>query len=303
MMTSLVRIIQSGVQIFRRNAALFAATIAIMSMMLVVLGGLYVFRFFTARAVEVIQDRIALNIYFDSTVDESGILRARDLLAQLPEVERVDYVSREEAIARFRERHKNNAALVQALEEIGSNPFQAMLRVKAEDAQQYAAIASFIEKAPFRNQIAKFGPPVDNQLVIERLNRMIAAIRNVGVALSVALAAIAVLVFFNTMRIAIYTFREEIAIMKLVGASNNFVRGPFAVAGLLAGAIAAMVSFVLFIVAMQASSAKIEALIPGIGITGFLAANWWQVFAIQLAFGMGLGMFTSFLAINKHLKV
>lgn len=302
MLTSFIRIVKSGAQIFRRNAALFAATIAIMSMMLFVFGGLLVFRFLTARAVAEIQNRIAMSVYFDATVGESGILRARDLLTQLPEVERVEYVSREDALARFRERHKTNAALMQALEEIGSNPLQASLNIKARDSRQYASIASFIEKAPFRNQIAKVNY-VENQLVIERLNKVIAAIRNGGVVLSIALAAIAVLVFFNTMRIAIYTFREEIAIMKLVGASNNFVRGPFAVAGILAGALAAFASFAVFFVIMQASSSKIETLIPGIGINEFLAASSWLVFGMQLALGVGLGMFASSLAINKHLNV
>lgn len=302
MLTSFRRIVTSGVQIFRRNAALFAATIAILSMMLLVFGGLLVFRFFTVRAVAEIQNRIAMSIYFDATVDESGILRARDLLTQLPEVERVEYVSREDALVRFRERHQGNAALVQALEEIGSNPLQASLNIKANDSRQYAAIASFIEKAPFRDQIAKVNY-IENQRVIERLNRMIAAIRNGGVALSLALAAIAVLVFFNTMRIAIYTFREEIAIMKLVGASNNFVRGPFAVAGMLAGALAALASFAVFLILMNAAAPRAELLIPGIGMGDFLTASSWLVFAVQLALGIGLGLFASFLAINTHLKV
>ncbi len=302
MFITLLRIVKSGLQIFGRNFPLFGATIAVMSLMLLVFAGLFTIRFFASRAISEIQNRIAMSIYFDATVDEGGILRARDLLSQLPEVERVEYVSREEALNKFRERHKTNPALIQALEEIGSNPLQASLNIKARDSQQYASIASFIEKAPFRNQIAKVNY-VENQLVIERLNKVIVAIRNGGLLLSVILALIAVLVFFNTMRIAIYTFREEIAIMKLVGASNNFVRGPFMIAGILAGATASIVSFLIFFVSIHAIFPRIEQLIPGLGIKAFFLSSIWLLLGMQIVLGIGLGMFASFLAINKHLQV
>jgi cell division transport system permease protein len=298
----IAKFIRSGFQIFRRNLPLFGATIAVMAMMLLVFAGLFTFRFFALKVLAAIQERIAISVYFDATVDESGILRARDLLTQLPEVERVDYVSREEALARFKERHKTNAALLQAIEEIGSNPLQASLNIKAKDSTQYASIASFLENAPFRNQIAKVNF-VENQLVIERLNRIIAAGRNVGMALSLMLAAIAILVFSNTMRIAIYTFREEIAVMKLVGASNNFVRGPFAVAGILAGTLAALISSLLFVALMSAAAPKLEALVPGAGIGDFLASSAVLISGLQFVVGVALGMFSTTLATNKYLNV
>jgi cell division transport system permease protein len=302
MLTSLSRIIKSGFQIFRRNLTLFGAAVVVMAMMLFVFAGLFTLRFFAVRASDEIQERIAMSVYFDATVDESGILRARDLLAQLPEVERVEYVSREEMLARFRERHRENAALMQALEEIGSNPLQASLNIKANDPLQYASIASFLENAPFRNQISRVNF-VEKQLVIERLNRITTAAGNIGLALSIILAGIAVLVFFNTMRIAIYTFREEIAIMKLVGASNNFVRGPFGVAGIIAGGFAALVSFALFAVIMNAAAPRMEILVPGAGITEFFISSSLLIFGMQLALGVGFGMLSSYLATNKYLNV
>lgn len=302
MFTYFSRIIKSGFQIFRRNLTLFGATIAVLSMMLFVFAGLFTFRFFGERAVAEIQERIAMNVYFDATVDEGGIMRARDLLSQLPEVERVEYVSRDEALMRFRERHMANPALIQALAEIGSNPLQASLRIQARDSTQYAAIVSFLENAPFRNQIARVNF-MENQLIIERLNRILTAAQNLGVGLSILLAGIAILVFFNTMRIAIYTFREEITVMKLVGASNNFVRGPFSVAGIIAGALAALVSFAIFILLMNATAPRLEALIPGVGIGEFLASAGALILGMQLLLGAGMGMFASALAANKYLRV
>lgn len=243
-----------------------------------------------------------MSIYFDATVDESGILRARDLISQLPEVERVDYVSREEALNRFRDRHKANAAIIQALEEIGSNPLQASLNIKARDSEQYAAIASFIEKAPFRNQIAKVNYQ-ENQLVIERLNKIVIGIRNGGLILTFVLATIAFLVSFNSIRLAIYAFREEISIMKLVGASNWFARGPFMIAGLLAGLLAAITAFAIFWAVAGTGAPRIEAFVPGINFAEFLAQSAWLIFGVQAAAGIAIGMFASMIALNKYVKV
>lgn len=302
MFVALTRIIKSGFQIFHRNLALFAVTIVVMAMMLFVFAGLFTFRFLAERAVTEAQERIALSVFFDATADESEILRARDLLAQLPEVERVEFVSREEALARFRERHVGNVALMRALEEVGVNPLQASLNIRAREVAQYASIATFLDTAPFRNQVTRV-TFAENQHVIERLNRLIVAARNIGLALSVVLMSIAVLVFFSTMRIAIYTFREEIAIMKLVGASNHFTRGPFAVAGIIAGAIAALVSFALFVLLLNITAPRLEVLLPGVGMAEFFSNTWLFVLATQLALGVILGMVTSSFATNKYLKV
>lgn len=301
MLTAAKRIITSGVQIFRRNLGLFTAAIAVMAMMIFIFAGLFTFRFLADRAVTEIQNRIAMSIYFDATVDESGILRARDLLTQLPEVAGVEYVSREAALEKFRTRHSSNSALVQAIEEIGSNPLQASLNIRAKDSRQYAAIATFIDKAPFRNQIAKVNY-IENQLVIERLNRMIAGIRGGGLAVALALALIAALVTFNTMRIAIYSFREEISIMKLVGASHSFVRLPLMVSGILAGLAAGLASSAVVFVMLKASAPKIEALVPGIGVNAYLAKNAFVLLGIQLLLGVGLGMVSSIFAANKYLE-
>jgi cell division transport system permease protein len=302
MFTLFKRIIKSGFQIFYRNISLFGATIGVLSLMLFVLGGLFVFRVLTIYAISEIQNRIAMSIYFDTTVDEAGILKAKELLSQLPEVEKVEYISKEEAIERFKERHKNNVVLMKALEELGSNPLQASLAIKARDSSQYAAIFSFIDNAPFRNQIAKVNY-LENQLVIERLNKVITVIRNGGMALSILLALISILVFFNTIRIAIYNFKDEIAVMKLVGASNNFVRGPFVVVGVLAGIIAGVISFLIFFVLMNIGASKMEAFISGLGISQIISKYYMIIALIQIGFGIGLGMLTSFLAINKYLNV
>jgi len=302
MLTAISRVFNSGFQTFHRNAWLSIATIGIMALMIFVFAQLFVFRYLTRQAIALIEQKIDMSVYFDASVDESGILRARDLISQLPEVANVQYVSRDEALANFRNRHKNNSVLIQALDELNSNPLQASLNIKAKNSEEYPKIVSFIENAPFRNQIAKVNY-TENQSVIERLNRLVRGVRNLGVILSLVLAAIAILVSFNTIRMAIYSFREEISIMKLVGSSNWFIRGPFMIAGVLNGLIAAGVSFAVFWLVMRSVSPMVDNFIPGAQFSEFLSNNILSLAVLQAGAGIILGAFSSAIAINKYLNV
>lgn len=302
MLTSLSRILRSGVQTFSRNVWLSAATIGIMAMTLFVLSSLILFSFLTRQMVSLIHEKIDVSLYFDPSIDEAEILRARDILRQLPEVQSVDYISRDEALTRFRERHKANEVILQALEELGSNPLQPALAVKARDSNQYAAIITFIEQSPFKDLIAKVNF-TENQLVIERLTRLINAVKRGWVALSVILAAMAGLISFNTIRMAIYSFREEISIMKLVGASNWFARGPFVVMGILVSIVASVFTLIILWPTVAVVSPKIAAFAPGTNLYGFFKGNLLGIFALQTLAGIFLGIVSSIIAINKYLKV
>lgn len=302
MLTSIVRVFNSGLQIFKRNGSLSVATVFIMAITLFMFSGLYSLTFLTRQIVANIKEQIDVSVYFTNQVNEADILKVRDLLTQLPEVARVDYVSRDDALARFRQRHANNEVLIQALEELGSNPFQPSLNVKAKDTDEYAAIATFIERAPFKDQIDKINF-AENKTVIERLNRLVAGIQRTGLAAALVLAILAVLVTFNTIRVAIYSFREEIGIMKLVGASNWFARGPFLVVGMLASAIASAAALAIFWPLAAVASPRIAAFVPGTDLYGFVKSHLFAIAALQTLIGMGLGAISSWVAMNKYLKV
>jgi len=302
MFTSIARVFGSGLQIFKRNGSLSVATVFILAITLFMFSGLYALTFLTRQIVANIKEQIDVSVYFANQVDEADILKVRDLLTQLPEVERVDYVSRDDALARFRQRHSGNEVLIQALEELGSNPFQPSLNVKAKDTDQYAAIATFIEKAPFKDKIDKINF-TENKVVIERLNRLVAGIQRAGLAVALVLAILAVLVTFNTIRVAIYSFREEIGIMKLVGASNWFARGPFLVVGILASLVASAAALAIFWPLAAVVSPRIAAFVPGTDLYGFVKSHFFTIASLQILVGMGLGLLSSWVAMNKYLKV
>jgi cell division transport system permease protein len=176
------------------------------------------------------------------------------------------------------------------------------LAIKAKNSAQYASIIAFVDQAPFKENIAKVNF-AENQVVIEKLNRLIGGIERAGIALIVVLAVMAGLISFNTIRMAIYSFREEIGIMKLVGASNWFARGPFLVMGILVSLIASVATLIVLWPAILLLSPKIAAFVPGTNLYGFFSGNILQIFLLQTFAGVALGVVSSFIAINKYLKV
>jgi cell division transport system permease protein len=142
-----------------------------------------------------------------------------------------------------------------------------------------------------------------NQLVIDRLTKIVNTLRNGGLILAIILAAVAFLVAFNTIRLAIYSNRESVEIMRLVGASNSLIRGPYIVEGVIHGLIAAIITMIIFIPLVQVLSPYIQVLVPEFSITSYFWHNFLPLLGIQCLIGILLGIFSSFIAIRKYLKV
>jgi cell division transport system permease protein len=298
---SLKRIFKAGWQNFTRNLWLSAATIGIMTVTLFVFSNLVLFDFFTDEVVKIIRDKIDLSIYFNTNIDESEIFKVRDVLKQLPEVERVDYVSREKALETFTEKHRSNEVVRRALEELGINPLQASLNIKVKQNQSYETVVAFVEGAPFKDSISKINF-TENKLVIERLNKLVSGIQRFGLGIILVFSALAVLIAFNSVRMAIYSFREEINIMRLVGASHWFIRGPFLVMGLVISLAASLAVFFIIWLAILGFGPKVSAFIPDIDVRAFFSHNFLKIFFLQTFTGIIIVFFSIYLAFNKYLK-
>lgn len=298
---TLQRVIRSGFLNFRRNAWLSVATTLVMALVLFVLGNLVFLGAFADTALRSLESKIDITVYFTPTAEESQIIAVKRDVEQLPDVRAVEYVSRDAALARFRERHKENALIASALEELGGNPLQASINITAIDPGHYAAISDFLagEKYPIVEKINYF----ENQAVIERLSRVMGTVRGSGATLTIILAFIAVLVAFNTIRLAIYTMREEIGIMRLVGASAWFIRGPFLVSGILYGVAAAAAVTLVFFPLAWAVSPRLAFLVPEFNLFAYFLANLVQFFLIMLGAGTALGVASSLIAVRRYLTV
>lgn len=302
MITTLFRIIKYGFQSFWRNGLLSVATIVVLVLTLIVFEGLVLSSIITNSAIVSLQDKIDISAYFKSSAPEDEILKIERSLRSLAEVRDVQYVSREKALEIFKDRHKDDLAITKALEELEINPLSAALNVKAKDPKEYSLIASYLENEQFKPVIDKVTFS-QNQLAIERLVRIADTARAGGIAVNIALAIIAIIVTFNTIRLAIYSNRDEIGIMRLVGASNAYIRGPYVVEGVLYGTIAAVSVFAIVTPIIHTSAHYVGVFIPGLDIILYFYNNFISLFGYTLLLSIALGIFSSSIAITRYLRV
>lgn len=300
--TNIFRVIKTGFQNFLRNSWLAAATISIIALTLVVITSLVLLNVVTQSVVTNLQNKVDVSAYFHSQAPEDDILKVRQELVKLSEVKSADYVSKEEALQRFKEKHKDNSTLMQSLEELAENPLQASLNIKAQSTAQYSSIVSFLEQSKYGSLIDKVNY-YQNKEVIDRVSNLARNIGRGGLAISLILALMAVFVTFNTIRLTMYNWKDEISVMKLVGASNWYVRGPFLVEGMIYGVLAAMITLLLIYPSLYLVSPKITSFLPEVDILYFFELNIGQILILLIGVGVALGSLSSAIAIRRYLRV
>lgn len=296
------RIIKSAWLSFRRNGLLSTAAVAIMSLTLFVIGGLLLLSVVANTILAELENKIDISVYFVPGSSEEAILKIKGDVAASPNVKSVNYVSQEEALLAFKDRHKDDPVIAASLTEFdGGNPFGATLNIKARSPAELASVAEFLagRKYGIVDKINYF----ENETVIERLSSVVAGVRSVGLLLVLVLSFVAVLVAFNTVRLAIYTARDEIQIMKAVGASNWFVRGPFIVTGVIHGALSAFATSFALLPVVWAASPKVSFFMPKIDLFGYFISNFFEFLLIMTAIGVSLGVFSSVIAVRKYLSI
>lgn len=301
-MVTLSRIIKYGWQAFLRNGWLSLSTVSIMVLAALVFEGLILFNVMGRTALTSIQEKIDISVYFKSTVDEDTILNMKRSLEGLTEVKSVEYISREQALEKFRARHEGEETIIQTLAELDENPLLASLNIKAKDPREYGAIASYLENANLADTVEKV-TYAQNQVVIDRLVGLIDTMKKGGITLTVFLAFLAVTVTFNTIRLAIFSNREQIGIMRLVGASNVFIRGPYVVEGVIYGIIAGIVGFLILIPVINFLSPYVERFIPEFVFSDYFQTNFFSLLLYQLLFCVALGIVSSIIATRRYLQL
>ncbi len=301
MLLLIKRIIKWGVKGFIRNGWLSVATISVMTFTLIVIATLLMLNIVASAVLKNIQEKIDISVYFKQEAKEEDILIVKSQLEKLTEVKEVEYVSQEEALRRFKEKHKDNPYLIEGLQELEENPLEASLNIKAQQPSQYETISKFLEGIYYQNIIDKIDYR-QNKEIIDKLSSIITNIKLVGLILTGVLILIVVLVTFNAIRIAIYSSREEIKIMKLVGASDWFIRSQFIVEGVIYGFISSLSTLAILYPVFWFFSPKLSRFLPIEDFFSYFHSNIWAFLIILLAISIGLGIGSSLLAIRKYLK-
>jgi len=301
MFTIISRIFHFGFKNFWRNGWLSTATIAIMTLASIGFLGLIIFGVVTHAAASAIQDKIDISVYFNTNTSEDEILNIQQSLEGLSQVASVNYISQDQALATFQQNHASDPTVSQAINQLDTNPLEASLNVTAKDPSEYGAINDYLS-SPGLSQYIDTISYAQNQDVINRLAAIVRDVNIGGWIMTIFLALVAGLVMFNTIRLAIYSNREEIGVMRVVGASNSLVRGPFVVEGMLWGLIAALISLVVFAPTLYFVSPYLNEFIPGLNIFQYFYTHIIQLFIYELLFGVIIGGFSSFWAVRRYLK-
>jgi cell division transport system permease protein len=304
---SLQRILKAGFVNFWRNGFVSLASVLIMVVTLFTLGSMVFSSAVLRASLTGLQEKVDVNVYFLTNAPENDILALKSSLEQLPEVATVEYISRDAALASFEERHGDDQVILNALAELDDNPLGAVFNVKARETSQYGSIAGFLEGSGALgsgNQViidkVNYN---DNKQVIEKLSEIVDSAERLGFALSLILIFLSLIITFNTIRLAIYTAREEISVMRLVGASKTYVRGPFVVEGVMYGVAAALIVLALFYPLTLWIGPFTERFFGSINVFSYYVDNFGQMFLILMGAGIVLGAVSSYMAVRRYLRI
>jgi len=303
MITEFKRVIKFAWKDFSRNGANNFAAIFVLVIPILLATSLLLFQGISESVISQIEEKIDITAYFKDGATEEDILNVKDELLKLStEIKDVQYISKEEALNQFKARHEDDPDFAKALDEIGGNPFQASLNIKTEDPLQYEKVTSFLTAGPFSQFIEKVDYSQKKD-TIDRIYGLISNINRFGLILSIVLFLIAILVVLNTIKLAIDSSRDEITAMKLVGAQDWFIRGPFIVQGAICGFAAFFICLVASGLAVYFLSPNVETLVPGFDIFNYFLTNFWIILSAQALFGIVLGALASFILVRSYLKV
>jgi cell division transport system permease protein len=298
------RIFKFALQDFNRNKGIAVATIFVLVVTMTLVSGIFFFQGMMSYLTSVIQNKIDITAYFNEEISEDEILAVKEtILSSSDDIKYVEYVSKDQALASFNEKHGDSAVLEKALEQVGENPFLPALNIITNgETSQYEKISNILETSDYAKLINKVDYS-EKKDTIEKVYSITSNINRFGIIAGIILILVAVMVVFNTIKLAVDSSKAEISTMRIVGASDWFVRGPFVIQGVLYGVIAFLISILLTGGTLFLMSSKIAVVLPGFAAFGYFMSHLWLFTIIQLGFGVGVGVISSFVVIKKYLDI
>ena len=304
--TTFGRIVRTGMLNFVRNAWLAVAAMAIMIITLTIILFSLIVNATFRNTVDQITDKINISIYLKDTVSEAQAKTFVDDLRALPSVEKVSYLDKAAALRAYMKQNVGNESLLKAINET-DNPLPATIQVKPRDLNQLGQIRSFIEKPD--NKKLQSDPASDNgdrREAIDKITHATNIMRQAGVVAVAVFATISVLIIFNTIQMAIFNRRDELQIMRLLGASTWYIRGPFVIEAIIYGILSAIISILLINALFITASNSLQATSLGILDISYsqqyFRNHFWWLLVIQLALGILIGAASSIIATRRYLK-
>ena len=256
---TLRRIIRTGCINFVRNAWLSIAAIAIMVITLTIVLFSVIANATFSHTIEQTTDKINISVFLKDTVNESKTNELLDQIRKLDNVETVKYVTKEQAMENFKRQYMDNVDILSAAAEAG-NPLPATIQIKPRDVNKLDSIKAFIDKPDIQAlQSEKTSYSGQIKQAVDGISKSAQLLKRAGIAGVIVFCMISIMIIFNTIQMAIFNRRDELAIMRLLGASTWFIRGPFVVETVIYGIFSAVISIVLLNSLFVVSSSTLQA--------------------------------------------
>ncbi|MBU1613078.1 permease-like cell division protein FtsX [Patescibacteria group bacterium] len=302
-MTSFFRILKFALQDIWRNIGLSFMTIMILVLMLLSVNVLWSVDILTKEAVNLVKEQINVSLYLSGAITDKELTELKNYISSFPEVVNLDVRSRDDVLNNFEERHKMSQEVLDALNELGANPFGPTIIIKTKEPGDYKKIIDSLS-VPEYDYLIEAKSFDQHEEAIDRIQNITSRVEQMGMGLSILFAIIAFLIIFNTIRVSIFTHHTEIGIKRLVGASNWFIRGPYLVESFLFTVASIGVTMVLVFLALGWIDPYLNIAFPtGFSLTNYYNSNILMIFGIQALAVLLLNILSSWLAMRRQLKV
>ena len=305
MMTFLLRTFGYAIKDFWRNFWLSIITVTVIFVALFSVNSLLLIKTVSDYTIRTVEEKIDVSVFINPGVEETTILDLRSRLLGLPQVKDVTYISAGEALQAMKNAHAKDEDILQSLEELSVNPLGAQLIVQAQSAQDYGPIVELLGDERYAPIIAQKNFD-EHTFIIDRVSEISRKIRTIATLLSTIFSVIALIVVFNTLRVIIYTHREEIAIMRLVGATNWYIRMPYLWQSLIYGVLSLGLFLLVWYPLIGVIQPYIDGLFAGgsgIDLFAFYNQNFLLIFGLQFIGSVALLGLSSIIATRKHSQI
>ena len=297
------RIITTGTRNFTRNLWLSMAATAVMTVTLTIVLVSFISNSALTSTIKGVTNKIDVSVYLNDSTTPAQTQTFENQLRADSNVETVTYVSKAQALATYQSDNASNTKLLQAISET-DNPLPASLEIKTKDPKNLTSVIAIVGQPS--NAALQSDPPSysgTNKVTIDRIVHAADFFKSGGTYASILFVVISVLIIFNTIRMAIFTRRDEIEIMKLVGATKWFIRGPFLIEAALYGIIAAIIALVLAYTLVLGGAPKLSSYIDVTSTINIFKSYPVLVIGGELIIGIAIGCFSSLLAMSRYLKL
>lgn len=300
------RIIQTGMVNFVRNAWLAIAAMAVMVVTLTIVLFSLVANATFNNTIKQITSKIDVSVYLKDSVTEPQRDKLLADVKKLPNVERVTYVSKEEVLKKYLNDNAQNPDLLSAVSQT-DNPLPATIRIKPRDLNKLNDIKKYLNQKNVTSlQSDQPSYSGDRKEAIDKITHATNILRQAGIAAVLIFAIISVLIIFNTIQMAIFNRRDELTIMRLLGASTWYIRGPFVVESIIYGILSAIISVLLIHGMFVAAGSTLQATSLGLLDIQYSAEyfkmHMWSLLLMQLLVGILIGAASSTVATRRYLK-